>query len=241
MSYKPNPKTESSGIIACIPHNTTCPMHCKDCFFQSGRSYLEPLLENLPNMPTVEEVGHRIVRVNDGNDSNFMRDMVISSTKQYKHKFYNTSMPVHINKFDAPVVLTVNPGVLTDEDFFKLTDTNNLMYVRARTNMWNISNVRNIVEYYTDRKIAVILTFMAYHDINDIPEDYRKYYLCRQRTLNVYYAIKTEAFREIMRMYENNIYVYSCGKLEGEKGTSLCRFCGNCLREYFAALERNSK
>lgn len=54
MRYKENPKTKGSGIIACIPQTGVCPNKCEDCFFQSGRSYLEPLEENLPNMPTVE-------------------------------------------------------------------------------------------------------------------------------------------------------------------------------------------
>ncbi len=52
MDYKENPKTKGSGIICCIPQTGLCLMKCKDCFFQSGRSYLEPLEENLPNMPT---------------------------------------------------------------------------------------------------------------------------------------------------------------------------------------------
>ena len=68
MSYIENPKTKGSGIISCIPQKGICPNTCEDCFFQSGRSYLEPLDENLPNLP--EEVDYQIVRVNDGNDSN---------------------------------------------------------------------------------------------------------------------------------------------------------------------------
>ena len=43
MSYIENPKTKGSGIIACIPQKGLCPNKCEDCFFQSGRSYLEPL------------------------------------------------------------------------------------------------------------------------------------------------------------------------------------------------------
>jgi len=38
--------------------------------------------------------------------------------------------------------------------------------------------------------------------------------------------------------YKYNKWVYSCGKIEGEKGTTACRHCGNCLREYFATCER---
>lgn len=43
-----NPKCKGSGIITCIPQAGRCPNNCADCFFQSGRSYLEPLEENLP-------------------------------------------------------------------------------------------------------------------------------------------------------------------------------------------------
>ena len=50
MPYKENPKTKGSGIICCIPQKGTCPNNCEDCFFQSGRSYLEPLSENLPRV-----------------------------------------------------------------------------------------------------------------------------------------------------------------------------------------------
>ena len=54
MNYIENPKTKGSGIITCIPQEGICPMKCDDCFFQSGRSYLEPLDINLPNMPDLE-------------------------------------------------------------------------------------------------------------------------------------------------------------------------------------------
>ena len=107
--YIENPKTRGSGIVCVIPQTGHCPNECEDCFFQSGRSYLEPLDTNLPNMIPPEDVGDRIVRVNDGNDSNVNHSLVIESTKCYKHKFYNTAIPQL--DFDAPVVLTVNPGI----------------------------------------------------------------------------------------------------------------------------------
>src|SRR5271169_3089128 len=106
--YRENPKNRGSGIIAAIPQADTCPMKCPDCFFQSGRSYLEPLAENLPNIPTQEMAEGRVVRMNDGNDSNNHQDLVIQSAAGYKMKFYNTSIPRELYKFDAPVVLTVN-------------------------------------------------------------------------------------------------------------------------------------
>ena len=63
-------------------------------------------------------------------------------------------------------------------------------------------------------------------------------YIYRKRTLNSYYAISTEAWREVMELYENNPLVYSCGKIEGELGTTSCSRCGNCLREYFNTKEK---
>jgi hypothetical protein len=238
--YIDNPKLKGSGIIGCIPQSGTCPMDCEDCFFQSGRSYLEPLNENLPNMP--EDISGRVVRVNDGNDSNNLRNEVMSSVAKYPMKFYNTSIPHEIGGFDAPVVLTVNPAKRTDNDPILLKEiSKNLMFVRVRTNTWNINEtVIPAVEYYTSREVPVVLTFMAYY--KEIPvyiKDFHKNnYIFRKRTLNPYYTITTAAWRRIMATFQDNIWVYSCGKIEGEKGKTACRHCGNCLREYFATMER---
>jgi hypothetical protein len=214
-----NPKTKGSGIICCIPQTGICPNKCKDCFFQSGRSYLEPLDDNLPNMPSVEKAeGH-------------------------KDKFYNTAIAKNIEKFDAPVVLSVNPADLTDKDFHALDPVPaNLMFVRARTNIWNAtaespSLVDRIVDYYTSRKVPVILTFMAYFE-QPIPEEYEKYYTFRKRTLNSYHAITTAGWDMIMSRYKYNLLVYSCSEIEGELGNFKCERCGNCLREYYATRER---
>jgi hypothetical protein len=236
LKYKKNPKNKGSGIVACIPQKDICPIGCEDCFFQSGRSYLEPLLEHLPNMPDPAWVGDRLVRVNDGNDSNVEKELVIESTNVYKNRFFNTSIP-NLD-FPAPVVLTVNPGKMTDKEFHKIHPIpKNLMYVRARTNLWNDSLIEEIVSYYTGNDIPVVLTFMAYHQIKSIPEKYRYAYSYRKRTLNPYYAIKTINFHEIMSLYADNLYVYSCGKIEGiEEGTK-CKHCGNCLREYWRVMD----
>ena len=69
MAYKHNPKLEGSNMIAAIPQTGKCPLGCSGCFFNSGRSFLEPLDENTPNMPSLEQSEGKIVRVNDGNDS----------------------------------------------------------------------------------------------------------------------------------------------------------------------------
>ncbi|MFH1759431.1 MAG: hypothetical protein ABH822_02655 [Patescibacteria group bacterium] len=238
VNYKENPKTKNSGIICAIPQTRTCPTKCDDCFFQSGRSYLEPLDDNLPNMPDPTECEFCVVRVNDGNDSNNQPELVMESTKQYRWRFYNTSMPKNLDEFDAPVVLTVNPAKMTDVKAHLVDPApTNLMFVRVRTNTWNLDLVDEVVKHYSEREVPIILTFMAYFT-GQIPTGHENNYVHRKRTLNSYNAITTAAWEEIMARYKYNKWVYSCGKIEGEKGTSACRHCGNCLREYFATMAR---
>ena len=237
MTYIENPKTKGSGIICAIPQQGRCPMDCDDCFFQSGRSFLEPLDENTPNMPSFRQSIGRIVRVNDGNDSSIQKDLVIKSTKMYQHKFYNTSIPNDLRRFYAPVVLTINPGKMTDTDWHKLLDIpKNLMFVRIRANTWNINTVIfPAIKYYTLRDVPVVLTFMAYYDtVDKIPENYRRDYEFTKRTLNSYYCIIPEMWEGIMNYFKYNKLVHSCGK---DANTHDCKFCGNCLREYFKTKE----
>ena len=236
--YTENPKTKGSGILCAIPQKGTCPNNCKDCFFQSGRSYLEPLDENLPNLPPDDLSWERVIRINDGNDSLNDINTVVESTINYKHKFYNTARK-GIEKLPGPVVLTINPGPFTDVGFHKLeVIPDNLMFVRFRANMWNIDILDDAVKWYSERDRPIVLTFMAYHDIQDIPSEYRLHYIYRQRTSNPYYAITSQAWRSVMDKYWQNKWVYSCGRLEGEMGDTHCRFCGNCIREYFVTMER---
>lgn len=237
MGYIENPKTKGSGIVCAIPQTGICPNKCPDCFFQSGRSFLEPLEENLPNMPY--DVENRVVRVNDGNDSNHMIALVIRSTQQYPMKFYNTAIPKNFDIFDAPVILTVNPAYMTDHDFYRLEEIpKNLMYVRVRANRWNMADVvRPAVDWYTEKGVPVILTFMAYYD-TEVPEKFQRYYIFKKRTLNAYWVIKTEEWRAIMEEFWDNDLVYSCSKIEGEKASRSCARCGNCIREYFVTMER---
>ncbi|MGD2072878.1 MAG: hypothetical protein PVG65_05270 [Candidatus Thorarchaeota archaeon] len=234
--YRENPKTKGSGIVAIIPQTGICPNMCEDCFFQSGRSYLEPLDKNLPNIPD-KVLPYQVVRVNDGNDSNVDIENVIETSKKYSMKFYNTAIP-ELDKFDAPVVLTINPGPITNKDFHRIIGKN-LMFVRFRTNTWNVPLAKAAVQYYSDREVPIVLTFMAYFDTAEkIPSIHKKNYAFRKRTLNSYYAITTHAWEKVMKNFKYNKWVSSCGKIEGEKGTTSCRFCGNCLREYFATMER---
>ena len=233
--YLENPKTAQSGILCCIPQKERCPIGCSDCFFQShNRSYLYPLEENLPNMPTAEQAKGYVIRVNDGSDSNVSKEDVIEKTACYENRFFNTAIPRL--DFPGPVVLTVNPAKMTDIGFHKVDVTPNLMFVRARVNTWNLDLIDKIVKYYEPRR-PVVLTFMAYYN-DEIPMDHKDSYVFRKRTLNEYWAITTEAWRWVMKQYEDKLGVYSCGKIEGEKGDTHCKGCGNCLREFFSARER---
>jgi hypothetical protein len=235
MPYIENPKTKGSGVICCIPQEGVCPIGCADCFFQSGRSYLEPLDDNLPNMPSLKEVRNRVVRVNDGNDSNNHRDLVVAVTSCYPQKFFNTSISTDLEFFGDPVVLTVNPGNMTDKSaHFVDPIPKNLMFVRVRVNSWNLDLVDWVVEYYTGAGIPVIFTFMAYYT-ETIPDEYKDDYVFSKRTLNSYWVITSEAWDRIMSKYSDNQLVYSCGK---NADTHACSRCGNCLREYFATMER---
>jgi hypothetical protein len=231
MGYIKNPKTDGSGILAAIPQKGTCPINCEDCFFQSGRSYLEPLEKNLPNLPSKKMSKNRVVRINDGNDSNNNKEEVIKATKGYEMKFYNTSVPNF--DFDAPVVFTINPSKKTNTSWYKLpVIPNNLMFVRIRVNTWNLGDV--VVPatlYYSKLNVPVVLTFMAYYEL-EIPEEHKSYYEFKKRTLNSYYVLNNSKVEEIMNIFVNNKYVYRCC----EKGN--CERCGNCIREYFVTMER---
>jgi hypothetical protein len=180
----------------------------------------------------------RIVRVNDGNDSNNERELVEQTAQRYKDYFFNTSIPDRLGEFSGPVVLTVNPGKMTDVRFHRLIEIpKNLMFVRVRTNAWNMGVVDKAVEFYTSRHVPVALTFMAYYT-TPVNETWKHSYQWRKRTLNLYWAISRVAWRKIMRRFCNNPLVYSCGKLEGEHGDTHCARCGNCVREYHNAKER---
>lgn len=237
MPYIENPKTKGSGIVCAIPQEGKCPNRCADCFFQSGRSYLEPLFQNLPNMPDPEWMGDRVVRVNDGNDSNVDREKVVFNTAVYRHRFFNTCIP-KLN-FSDPVVLTINPNEMTDMGWHCIAEPpKNLMFVRIRTNRWNVTSVvERAIAYYTGKGVPVVLTFMAYHDEGSIPERYRSDYEFRKRTTNSYWAITHHAWLDEMDWHLDRPLVHSCGT-EGIEDGTLCKNCGNCLREYWATQER---
>jgi len=231
-----NPKVKGSGIIECIPQKGRCPVGCPDCFFQGGRSYLAPLEENLPHIPSAEMAEGRVVRMNDGNDSNVERKLVESTAAHFKDVFFNTSIPKDLDTFPGPVVLTLNPGNMTDVDFHKLDPTpTNLMFVRVRVNAWNLESVVDkAVRWYAEKaEVTVVLTFMAYYQ-EKLPDEYVQCYEWKKRTMNSYWCLKQEEINKIENRYKHMGLVYTCGR----KGQYSCKSCGNCLREYYATKER---
>jgi len=251
MSYIENPKIKGSGVFCAIPQTGECPQKCADCFFQGGRSYLEPLQENVPNIPDDIEYWH-IIRVNDGHDSYFLepdakwrygadatRDFLQKRCRGRIQLFFNTSIAKNFERYRGmPFVLTVNPAEMTDVDFHRVADPPiNLMFVRIRVNTWNVESVVNpAISFYAERQVPVVLTFMRYYE-ETIPEGHRSFYIYKKKVLNDYWVLRTETWESIMWRHRFNKWVSSCG-IEGEEGFFECRHCGVCLREYFATMDR---
>lgn len=233
-----NPKTLLSGIIGCTPQRGYCPNDCPDCFFNSGRSYIEPIEQNLPHIPTEEQAKGRVVRICDLHDANIDRERVVRIGAIYDDAFYNTSINHDLAGFKLPVVLTINPGKLTDTGYIQLGEPPpNLMFVRIRAHPGNIAQVIvPAIEYYTlllDEPVPVVLTYMAYFD-GEPPVMHTNKYEYTKRVTNSYWCLKTKEISHIEDRFYDNEFVYSCGY----KGTHSCRRCGTCLREYYAAKER---
>lgn len=225
--YKENPKMKGSGMLGCIPQQGPCPIGCEWCFFNE-RSYLD-IMRETPNMPGKEESEGRVVRVNDGGDSSVNWPLSLISTRDYKDKFYNTSQVDHLREFDAPIVLTVNPGKMTDEDFWIVSkeDAEKIMFVRFRVNTWNLELMDKCIRYYMGLDIPTVATPMAYPSLMPIPQEEIKFYEWGKRTLNDYWKLNMEGKKKVC--LGSPMGFYYC---EGE-----CKRCGNCLREYFRKKE----
>jgi hypothetical protein len=177
-------------------------------------------------MPDDLPEGH-VLRVNDGNDSNVGRQLVLNMTEQYRgRRFFNTSFP---KAFDEPWVLTVNPAEMTDHDIHRLQKeaTEHLMFVRFRANLWNLNLADRCVAHYSLMGVPIVLTFMAYYS-NIVPNEFAEHYEYRKRTLNCYWVLNREAWKRVMDRYADNPLVYSCS---GD-GSLNCLGCGICLREF---------
>jgi hypothetical protein len=239
MTYVENPKTYGSGIYCAIPQDYQhCKRGCADCFYQNGRSYLEPLEHNLPNVPPHSIIDNYVIRVNDGLDSGQDIDRVIEKTWMYPDKFYNTADPGAVVKLqtkgEGPVVLTINPGDMTDRSFVPYSeDLKDLMFVRFRANMWNRKLLAQAVADWCGNGVPLVITYMRYYDEESIPFIYHRNYLKKEHILNPSWGIDEFGWHAISVPHKNNPLVSTCGL---NANTHQCRYCGVCLREYWRSV-----
>jgi hypothetical protein len=220
-----NPKLKGSGIIDCIPQTGYCPNGCLECYYNGGNFFTD---RKTPLLPSVEEVGEKLVRVNSGHDSNLQKDLVLKSTSRYEHRFYNTSLPNF--DFPAPVVFTCNGRDTDNSALMVVKGLENVMHIRFRTNLWNLDLLEEVIFFYTHvHYVPVTITFMRYTDIGNIPLKFREYYDFRKSILNMYYCLCKEKMIEISEKYAvHSKIVGTCGTVE----SSYCKDCGRCVWSY---------
>lgn len=239
-----NPKQEGTPFFDCIPQTGPCPVGCNQCFYNRPGAYYVPI--DKPHVPTVEEVGDGIVRMNCGHDSNIQREKVIAQARQYPRFFFNTSLPRY--DFPGPVVLTANPK---EEEKSACALPNwhgnewycpapNLMFVRLRTSSTNLDLIDAAVAAWTAAKVPVVLTFMAYYDHEPrVPFHVREAvkeacYGWKVRHINSYWCPTKPFMRWVMQRYRGNRLVSMCSSID----SGYCRNCRNCETHYLQAMKR---
>lgn len=240
MTVKRNPKQEGTPMFDCIPQTGTCPIGCNQCFFNRPDAYYVPI-NQMPLVPTPEEVGDGIVRMNCGNDSNNQRNLVIETAKQYKHFFFNTS--VRNLDFPGPVVLTVNPheeAPAWAPHYLYNEVPKNLMFIRLRVSGTNLGHIDDAVEWWTDYHVPVVLTFMAYYDrhpaVNEEEVGLRASacYEWRIRHINSYWCATKAFMQRVLDRYKHNRLVSMCSSLN----SGYCRDCRNCETYFVQTMKR---
>lgn len=233
-----NPKQDGSPIFDCKPQHGPCPLECNQCFYnRPGAFYVHP--EQVV-MPTLEEVGDGIVRVNSGHDSNCQKELVLLATKAYPRKFYNTA--INLLDFPAPVVFTANRQEEKPVTAPPGTIPPGLMFVRLRVSATNLQHVERGVDLWTAAGVPVVLTFMAYYTAEprpvDIPElDGKPQYEWKVRHVNSYWCATREFMQYVLQRMQARPFgelVTMCGTLDSNK----CKDCMNCERYYLPAAER---
>lgn len=227
-----NPKQEGSNLISCKPQVGLCPLDCNQCYYNRPGAFYVDI--NEPHMPSVEDVGNKIVKVNDGHDSNIYKLRMLNATDIYKRRFFNTSIPEF--DFPGPVVYTANRQEETDRgwinaDFDKCMP-NNLMFVRLRVSWANLSLVSRAVDVWTSYGVSVVLTFMAYYDI----EPPKEFYDYRVRHVNKYWCASREFMKSTLArmMVIGDRLVTMCGTLD----SNYCKDCRNCETYYWQTMKR---
>lgn len=251
-----NPKFENSNIIDCKPQRGLCPNNCNQCFYNRPDAFYADI--NEPIMPTLEEVGDKIVRVNSGHDSNIDKDYVIKSTEQYARKFFNTS--VFNLDFPAPVVFTANAKEEERASLPKNSFYENLMFVRLRVSSTNLNFIDEAVKSWTHIGIPIVLTFMAYYEYEPIvPKNIKDLvencYQWKVRTLNPYWCATSDFITYVLHR-EKNVANVGCPYLEkpieddlfkissrlvsicGGKEVQKCFRCKNCETYYWQTMKR---
>lgn len=226
-----NPKQEGSNVFDCKPQSGPCPINCNQCFYNREGAFYVDIYK--PHMPSPEEVGDGIMRVNSGHDSNIEREKVIKDTEIYPRRFFNTSIPNF--DFPGPVVFTANPK--EEKGFFGPPDEDivNLMYVRLRVSSSNANFVlvAEAVREWTKVQVPVVLTFMAYYDGK--PPNIEKY-IWKQRHINNYWCAMDEFMASTllaMQQYGGKL-VFMCGSIKSNK----CKDCRLCEAFYWQTIKR---
>ena len=181
-------------------------------------------------LPSLESVGDRIVRVNTGNDSNVQRELVIESTKHYRHKFFNTSIPNF--DFPAPVVFTCNRNA---EQPYLVQCPPNVMFVRVRVNLWDFEQQDKAIKHYIKHSVPVVLTFMRYYDKLNVNEAYTSKYTWKKHITNSYWCLENTEQIAVWERYKG-LGVRMCGL----PWSSRCIDCRNCELLYYTCLTRTS-
>ncbi len=220
-----NPKQEKSNVYDCKPQTGKCPIGCNQCFYnREGAFYVDI---DKPHMPTLEEVGHSIMRVNSGHDSNIQKEMVISETEKYGKRFFNTSLP----KFDfpAPVVWTANSKEEEEVPYVSIPD--NVMFIRLRVSSTNWEKIEKAIKFYSNI-VPVVLTFMAYYDKE--PE-HASNYEWKQRHINSYWCPTRDFMRETLKKAKDigGRMVALCSDLDAYQ----CVACKNCESYYYQTVK----
>lgn len=225
-----NPKQIGTNLFDCRPQTGLCPMNCNQCFYNRPGAFYVDI--NKPNIPTPAEVGDGIVRMNCGHDSNYQRDLVIETAKQYKEVFFNTC----VLRFDfpGPVVWTANPQ---EEKPCLLPAismmANRLMFIRLRVSSNNLAYIKEAVDWFTlTYQIPIVLTFMAYYEEGAVPN--KTDYEWKVRHINSYWCPTRQFKARVMQIFRDNRLVTMCGTLD----SNWCRDCRNCETYYWQANKR---
>lgn len=250
-----NPKVQGSGIVTARPQAGPCPNGCHACYYNAPNYFEDTAFSSFP---TPEEAKGKLVRVNDGHDSNlggvirlpvghwlsgdyrFAKDtrlgieltrdrLVAIVATLYEHPFWNTSIPRF--DFPGPVMFTCN-----GRQPLYVECPANVMAVRIRCNAWEWSTLWTLADHYTAQNIPVLLTPMRYYSLDDIPPGQRIHYAQRKHILNEEWQLadgeQSMLAQKLAHALNNRgIYVLLCH--------GLCRDCGNCERRlYWQCLDR---